>query len=109
MFLDDGIGGHADRGKAVSLSSHVHSTLVKLGFLISEAKCNLEPKQTAIWLGHFWDTVSSKIHITDDRISRLEDAIDSLMFHMRADRTQIVWARVLASVVGQIVSKQQVF
>ena len=109
MFLDDGIGGHADREKAVSLSNHVHSTLIELGFLISEAKCVWEPKQSAIWLGHFLDTVSSKIHITDERISRLEKVIDSLMFQMRADKAHIVPARFLASVVGQIVSMQQVF
>ena len=109
MFLDDGIGGHTDREKAVGLSNHVHSTLINLGFLISEAKCEWEPKQTAIWLGHFWDTVLSMIHITDERISRLEKAIGSLMFQVRADKLQIVPARFLASVVGQIVSMQHVF
>ena len=109
MFLDDGIGGHADREKAVSLSNHVHRTLINLGFLISESKCVWEPKQSAIWLGHFWDTVLSMIHIPDERISRLEKAIGSLMFQVRVDKLQIVTARFLASVVGQIVSMQHVF
>ena len=108
MFLDDGIGGHVDRETARRLSSQVHETLIKLGFLISEAKCKWEPAQSAVWLGHHWDTISNTIRITDERISRLENAIDSLMFQLKSDGTQILPVRFLASVVGQIVSLQQV-
>ena len=109
MFLDDGMGGHAEREKAVLLSEHVHKTLINLGFLISEDKCEWEPKQSATWLGHFWEMVGNKIHIAEKRILRLENAIDSLLFQMQTEKVWIVPVRFLASVVGQIVSLQQVF
>ena len=109
MFLDDGMGGHAEREKAVLLSDHVHKTLINLGFLISEDKCDWEPKQSATWLGHFWEMVGNKIHIAEKRILRLENAIDSLLFQMQTEKVWIVPVRFLASVVGQIVSLQQVF
>ena len=52
MFLDDGLGGHTYKDKALHLSSHVHNTLIKFFFffLISE-KCDWDPKQHATWLG----------------------------------------------------------
>ena len=42
MFLDDGIGGQADRKKAVSLSNHVHSTLINLGFFDFRVEMRVE-------------------------------------------------------------------
>ena len=67
MFLDDGLGSHVQKETATSLSKHVHSTLIKLGFLISEDKCNWDPRQHAIWLGYFWDMILNKIHVTEER------------------------------------------
>ena len=100
-------GGHAEREKAVLLSEHVYKTLINLGFLTSEDKC--EPKQSAIWLGHFCEMVGNKIHMAEKRIVRLENAIDSLLFQMQTEKVWIVPVRFLASVVGQTVSLQQVF
>lgn len=108
MFLDDGLGSHTYRDKALSLSSHVHNTLIKLGFLISEEKCDWDPKQHATWLGYFWDMVLNRIFATEKRIARIENAIDSLFFQLKADRVQIIPVRFLASVVGQIISLQNV-
>ncbi|MES9972159.1 MAG: reverse transcriptase domain-containing protein, partial [Candidatus Thiodiazotropha sp.] len=108
MFLDDGIGGHIYRDKALWLSSHVHNTLIKLGFLISEEKCDWDPKQHAVWLGYFWDMILNKIFATEKRIARIENAIDSLFFQLKSDGVQIIPVRFLASVVGQIISLQNV-
>ncbi len=106
VFLDDGIGGHSNLGRALELSSFVHELLISLGFLIAENKCKWTPSQSITWLGHVWLMEQYTLHITEDRIKRLEIAIDSLMYQIR--ERQCIHARFLASVIGQIISMKNV-
>ena len=108
MFLDDGIGADVCQDKAVEQSSFVRSSLIDFGFLLAEEKCSWEPKRVGFWLGHKLDYVSNRIFISDERIERLEMSVKSMLFQVSRDDMHYVPVRVLASLVGQIISLQSV-
>ena len=49
-----------------------------------------------------------KVYVTDERIPRLEVAIESFLYQMKVSRTGLMKVRLVASVVGQIISLQTV-
>lgn len=106
MFLDDGIGGDRSLEKARKVSIFLKESLLSFGFLIAEDKCCWEPAQVSIWLGYLWNFVTGMLYVTEERIARLEMALDSLMFQLNKDNVHLVPVRFLASVVGQIISLQ---
>lgn len=108
MFLDDGIGGAKNFDLAVRSSNFAKETLMSLGFLLAEEKCQWEPVQQAIWLGHYIDMQEAKLYITEERIRRLEIALESLLCQTERDQYSLIHVKVLASVVGQIISLQHV-
>ena len=62
----------------------------------------------AIWLGHDIDMQEAKLYITEERIRHLEIAIESLLCQTEKDQYSLIHVRVLASVIGQIISLQHV-
>ncbi|KAH3847037.1 uncharacterized protein LOC127873650 isoform X1 [Dreissena polymorpha] len=108
MFLDDGIGGDNSFDKAVQTSYYVRQTLLDTGFLLAEDKCIWKPNLHAIWLGHKLDFCLDRLYITEERICRLEIAIKSALFQSLKDDSCLLHVRVLAGVVGQIVSLKSV-
>ena len=109
MFLDDGIGGNTNRDKAVKSSKFIKGTLYDLGFLIAEDKCKWDPVLQAVWLGYFWNMVEGKLYVTDERVSRLEKSLQSLLSTVNACKVNLVRVRFLACIVGQVISMQAVF
>ena len=103
MFLDDGIGGARTLDEAVRSSIFAKESLLGLGFLLAEEKCKWEPSLQAIWLGHDIDMQEAKLYITEERITRLEIAIESLLCQTEKDQYSLIHVRVLASVIGQII------
>ncbi|MCG7875782.1 MAG: reverse transcriptase domain-containing protein [Candidatus Thiodiazotropha endolucinida] len=108
MFLDDGVGGARGLDEAVRSSNFVRETLLSLGFLLASEKCHWQPCQQVTWLGHFLDMKEAKLYITEERIKRLETAIDSMIYQIDKDQYNLIHVKVLASVVGQIISLQNV-
>ena len=108
MFLDDGIGGSACFEAALASSNFVRNSIVEFGFLLAHEKCNWEPVRVAVWLGHVLNMNDNKLFITDERIGRLEIFIDSIMYQLKGHTPEIIKVRVLASVVGQVISLQSV-
>ena len=108
MFLDDGIGGHKSLDNAIKSSTVARDSLISLGFLLADEKCQWTPVQQVTWLGHYIDMESGRIFITQDRIKRLEVAIDSLLYQIERDQYDLIHVKVLASIVGQIISLQNV-
>ena len=108
MFLDDGIGGHNNYNMAVKSSSYTKQTLGEFGFLLADEKCNWIPSQTACWLGHDIDMKKNMLFITKDRIERLEMKLKSVMFQIRHSSDDLIHVKILASIVGQIISLQNV-
>ena len=108
MFLDDGIGGHTNLDLAVQSSQYVRQTLLDFGFLLAHEKCNWFPSKKVTWLGHTIDMEKNLLFISDERIKRLQAKLGSVAFQIKSDRYNLILVRVLASVVGQIISLQSV-
>ena len=108
MFLDDGIGGAKTLDEAVRSSNFARETLLTLGFLLAEEKCQWEPTRQAVWLGYYIDMHEARLYITEERIKRLEIFIDSVLSQIEKDQYSLIHVKVLASVVGQIISLQHV-
>ena len=108
MFLDDGIGGHPNYKIAVKLSQNVKTSLTEFGFLLASDKCNWMPVLKLTWLGYLLDMACGKVYVTDERIARLEVAIESFLYQMKVSGTGLMKVRFLASIVGQIISLQTV-
>ncbi|XP_045211850.2 uncharacterized protein LOC123563229 isoform X1 [Mercenaria mercenaria] len=108
MFLDDGIGGHVEYVLAERSSVYVRKTLCEFGFLLADEKCNWQPTSRVVWLGHVIDMSKNLLFITDSRIDNLEVSIDSVLYQIRMDKCNIINVKALASVVGKIISLQNV-
>lgn len=98
IFLDDGLGGGANKIQAKINSLTVNADLLKFGFVVNEEKSLWEPVQVITWLGIVLDTNQGFISVTEQRISKLKVGIDSIL---KGDYTIV---RDLASIVGQIIS-----
>ena len=85
MFLDDGIGGDVDYDRAAEASHFIRNSLNDFGFLTASEKCIWEPSRKGSWLGHDLNYELNVIRISEQRICRLETAIDSLLFQMQKD------------------------
>ncbi|XP_053375474.1 uncharacterized protein LOC123557092 isoform X1 [Mercenaria mercenaria] len=85
MFLDDGVGGHAEFKKAMSSSNFIHNSLIDLGFLLAEEKCCWNPSQIVCWLGHILNYRSNCMFISEERILRLEMSLKSVKRQVRLD------------------------
>ena len=70
-------------------------------------KCHWDPVKVQVRLGYVIDMIQSKLFVTEERIASAYHAIVSLIDHL--DRSYMVKVRVLASVVGKIISMQSVF
>ena len=89
-------------------SVFLRHTLLELGFLLSDEKCQWVPALTITWLGYFLNMVSAKFYITKDRIKRIQMALHSFLTQMQNQELSIVPAKFAASMVGQIISTQLV-
>ena len=100
IFLDDGLGGGANRIQAKINSLTVNADLLKFGFVVNENKSLWEPLQNIIWLGTLLDTNQGFISVTEYRITKLKSCIDTVL----KGGCTTVNVRTLAAVVGQIIS-----
>ena len=108
MFLDDGIGGDSYYRLASESSRFVRQSIVEFGFLLADDKCHWEPVREVVWLGHVLNMNDHRLYITEERIKRLENFIDSIMYQIRGNSSGISKVRALASAVGQVISLQSV-
>jgi hypothetical protein len=76
----------------------VASILGRLGFLINEAKSEMEPTQQVLYLGFVWDLASWRMGLKPAR----EEAIRSHAARLRA--AEFVQCREVASLIGKIQS-----
>ena len=104
MFLDDGIGGSTDYDLATKHSMFVRDSLTDVGFLLADDKYDWIPRQVATWLGHVLNFIDNTLLVTDDRIMRLEARIDSISHGAQESKFSLVNVKLLASVIGQIIS-----
>lgn len=54
--------------------------LQECGVLLADEKCNWQPSQTVTWLGFTWKFAEATLHASQERVRKLEAALDSLFF-----------------------------
>ncbi|VDI74251.1 Hypothetical predicted protein [Mytilus galloprovincialis] len=106
MYLDDGLGGADNYDECTKVSHRIRADLIDFGFIIAEEKCNWNPVQVIIFLGMVWDTSEGRIRITDERINRILKCISCICNRLPDKR--VISVKLLASVVGQLISTQGV-
>ena len=98
LYLDDGIvaiSGEAATGRA---SIKVRSDLAKAGLVKHTAKSHWTPSQQATWLGFNLDLKAGMVYIPQEKIISLKTQLQYV------SQGKAVMARMLASVIGKIIS-----
>ncbi|VDI05545.1 Hypothetical predicted protein [Mytilus galloprovincialis] len=108
MFLDDGLGGGKDFESCQKSSQFVKFHLQKLGFLIAHKKCVWDPCQKLKWLGFIWNTETGRIFVSPERIDKAEQTVNYILSEIGRGKV-LLKARILAGIVGQLISMQIVF
>ena len=106
MYLDDGLGGADNYDECTKVSHRIRADLIDFGFIIAEEKCNWNPVQVITFLGMVWDTSEGTIRITDERINMILKCISCICSRLPDKR--VISVKLLASVVGQLISTQGV-
>ena len=108
MYLDDGIAGDKSLESAMKLSSLIQTDLKRFGFIIANEKCQWEPSRIITWLGLIWDMQSGTLHLTQERMGKLVRSIQIVLSHLSSGNRAVA-VRLLAGIVGQLISAQSVF
>ena len=98
VYPDDGLGAASGSAGALAASELVCDTLNRAGFVINEDKSIWEPTQRLQWLGFVIDLANGQIEVPEDKLHRLLDTLRDL------EHAACIPAKVLASVVGKIIS-----
>ena len=108
MYLDDGIAGAKSFEAASNLSELIQRDLNRFGFVIAEEKSQWVPSQEITWLGLVWDMHSGHLHLTPERLGKLMLSLEQVMSQL-SNGNRAVAVRLLAGIVGQLISAQSVF
>ena len=98
VYIDDGICASASESEAEKAKDIVVSDLDRAGFVLNTMKSQLSPVQVIDWLGFTLDLREGCFSVPQLKIDRLKSVIAHVyMLHA-------ITARILASIVGQIIS-----
>lgn len=89
MYLDGGMGGANDIGRAHLTSITVQHVLKSAGFLIAEDKCNWLPRQNITWLGLEWNMAQCVVYVTERRITKLMNTLEVIFHKIRRNKAMI--------------------
>ncbi|CAG2197540.1 unnamed protein product [Mytilus edulis] len=106
MYLDDGLGTHTNEDICKTVSEQVRQDLIMSGFVPKNEKSKWSPLKNLVFLGYSIDTYQSIVKIPDDRIQKVLKTIEDIEYYTLKYRK--VHARLVASLVGQIVSMSYV-
>ena len=104
LFFDDGVVGGRSYKDCEKAAQTVFRDLVLCHILPSAEKSCWLPKRSAEWLGHLWDCENKIVKITDKRVEKFHERLDTLK-----NSFPVVSARKVALVVGSLVSMILVF
>ena len=98
VYIDDGICAAKSELKCVDAKEIILSDLSRAGFILSIAKCMLDPVQRGIWLGFILDLYAGSFLVPSQKVSRLQSSIASVNLN------RPVQVRALSSIAGQVIS-----
>ena len=108
MFLDDGIGGDSSLDSALLASEFTRRSLLDFGFLLADEKCQWLPNPRVAWLGHVLHMTSNRLYISEERVERLYQKIQTVLADIEKKKFHLIPVRTVANIVGQIVSMHSV-
>ena len=97
MYLDDGAACDASEQRCNEISVQVRQDLLSAGFILSD-KSRFQPARSGTLLGFDLDLSSGFIFVTERRVAKLRNLVDSLVSATSAT------ARDVARLVGTIIS-----
>ena len=98
MYIDDGIVVSKIESECCEHRDTVVSDLERVSFFLNLNKCCLEPCQTGKWLGFIVNLSEGKFLVPAHKLDKFKASVTSILQYSR------VPVRILASVVGQIIS-----
>ena len=98
VYIDDGICAYKSQEQCVEHTKIILDVLASAGFILNIPKSRLTPQQISQWLGFILDLLNGRYYVPKEKISKLMHSITSVLSN------QLVPARLLASVTGQIIS-----
>ena len=94
----DGICASGSEQECISDTKLIISDLEHAGFILNVPKSMFEPTQVGSWLGFIIDLLKGRFFVPQEKVVRLVSCIDSALL------SDMVGVRVLASIVGQVIS-----
>ncbi len=101
VFLDDGLGFAETYAEALRVSSEVKADLIASGFVPNVQKSIWIPVQKIEWLGFDIDLEDGSFTVPGRRVVSIIEGIDDIVHR---NNVSIVTARLVARVVGKIMS-----
>ena len=98
MYIDDGIVAVKGRDKAIRESLQVRRELIEAGCVINDTKSQWSPEKIISWLRFKLDMEHGQLRVPEGKMVALQESL-----HM-VNRSCRVPAKLLASIIGQIVS-----
>ena len=98
VYIDDGICAASSCSKSLEYRELVVSDLDKAGFVLNIAKSQLEPRRVGHWLRFILDLESGCFKVPEEKVDRLKSVVHRVL------PMSWVGVRLLASIVGQIIS-----
>jgi len=102
-YLDDG-WCCLDFENCKKVSDSIKKDLKSAGLIVNNEKSVWEPRQKLEWLGFLWDLETGSIQIPVRKITQFKESIRSVL-----NSPHKVSARILASIIGQIISMSFAF
>ena len=102
MYLDDGFGRHSSYDKCLQVAMEIKQDLIKSGFVPKVEKSMWNPSTEAVFLGYHLNLSTGIISIPERRLHKIRQTIGHT--HASLQKSEKVHVRLVASLVGQIIS-----
>ena len=98
IHVDDGLCLVKGKERTIEASERVRGDLIKYELLTSEKKSEWGTRRRMTWTGFFWDIVSFKLFVPEDKLERVEGLLEDLWLA----RNDVVSVHSIAKVAGVI-------
>jgi hypothetical protein len=98
IYIDDILVLGRTREEYIRNVNMVLSLLKRLGFVINESKCQIEPSNIFTYLGCVWDTLDWKVQLKQKRVENIKSSATALL------EKRTVSIRSVAQFIGRVQS-----
>ena len=98
VYLDDGIITVVEKSQTLKESTWVQYELQCAGFVVNVEKLAWDPNKDMEWLGFIIDLAKGEFTVLEHKLVKLKSQLQEAL------RSQIMPARILASLIGRIIS-----